>query len=74
MAVEGLASRDAKAKLVFAEGERSASEALADAAGRLDGTALQLRFMQALTSIQHNTDRNSTLFFPIPMHFGIMAK
>ena len=71
MAVEGIASREARAKYQFALGERDASEKLAEAADGMEGTALQLRFMQSLNLIQHNTDRSSTLFFPFPMQFGL---
>ncbi|KAI1296839.1 Band 7 protein [Halotydeus destructor] len=71
MAVEGVAARDARAMVIFAEGERMASFNLAKAGTQLTPTALQLRFMQSLNTIQHNTDRGSTLLFPIPMRLGI---
>lgn len=72
MAVEGLATQRAKAHQEYAKGELSASGDLAAAASVLSESpaAIQLRFMQTLNSIQHNTDNGSTLFFPFPMYMG----
>lgn len=73
MAAEGLATRESRANQCFANGEKMASGALTEAGKVLDANpiALQLRYMQAMNTIQHNTDQGSTLIFPFPMRFGI---
>lgn len=73
MATEGIACRDALAMSAFADGERDASVALMEAASLMDRTALQMRYMQVLNSIQTKTELGSTLFFPVPLDFGIWA-
>lgn len=67
MAAEAEASRDARAKVIAAEGELKASRALKDAADVIADSpaALQLRYLQTLTSIA--AEKNSTIVFPIPM-------
>uniref|UniRef100_UPI00358F4B56 stomatin-like n=1 Tax=Myxine glutinosa TaxID=7769 RepID=UPI00358F4B56 len=67
MAAEAEATREAKAKVIAAEGEVNASRALYEAASVL-GTApaaLQLRYLQTLSSIA--SEKNSTIIFPLPM-------
>jgi erythrocyte band 7 integral membrane protein len=67
MATEAEATREARAKVVAAEGEQKASIALKQAADVINQSpiALQLRYLQTLTSI--SAEKNSTIIFPIPM-------
>jgi erythrocyte band 7 integral membrane protein len=53
MATEAEASREARAKVIAAEGEQKASVALRDAANIINQSpvALQLRYLQTLTNI-----------------------
>jgi erythrocyte band 7 integral membrane protein len=69
MATEAEATREARAKVVAAEGEQKASVALKEAADIIvqSPAALQLRYLQTLTSIAG--EKNSTIIFPIPMEF-----
>lgn len=67
MAAQAEAERDRRAKVVHAEGEYQAAEKLAMAA-KVIGTqpaALQLRYLQAMTSIA--TERTNTIIFPLPI-------
>lgn len=67
MAAEAEASRDARAKVIAAEGEMKASRSLKDAADIMSESpsALQLRYLQTLTTI--SAEKNSTIIFPIPI-------
>ena len=67
MATEAEATREARAKVVAAEGEQKASIALKQAADVINQSpiALQLRYLQTLTSI--SAEKNSTIIFPIPI-------
>jgi len=67
MAAEAEATREAKAKVIAAEGELNASRALKEAADVISQSpaALQLRYLQTLTSI--STEQNSTILFPMPI-------
>ncbi len=67
MATEAEATRDARAKVISAEGEQKASIALKDAADVINQSpvALQLRYLQTLTTI--SAEKNSTIIFPIPI-------
>jgi len=67
MATEAEAAREARAKVIAAEGEQRASKALKEAAEVIEGTpsALQLRYLQTLNSIA--AEKNSTIVFPIPI-------
>ncbi|XP_072255546.1 stomatin-like [Pyxicephalus adspersus] len=69
MAAEAEAAREAKAKVVAAEGEMNASMALKEAAVIMSDSpaALQLRYLQTLSHIA--AERNSTIVFPIPIEF-----
>lgn len=69
MAAEAEATREAKAKVIAAEGEQRASKSLKEAADVISqsGTALQLRYLQTLNSIA--AERNSTIIFPLPIDF-----
>ncbi|PAV87365.1 hypothetical protein WR25_18269 isoform A [Diploscapter pachys] len=67
MAAEAEATREARAKVIAAEGEQLASRALREAATVISESpaALQLRYLQTLNSI--SAERNSTIVFPIPI-------
>ncbi len=69
MARQAEAEREKRAKIIHAEGEKSASVALAEAAKIIDQNAvtLQLRYLQTLTEVA--AEKNSTLVFPIPIDF-----
>ncbi|KAM7305365.1 stomatin [Ixodes scapularis] len=76
MAAEAEASREARAKVIAAEGEQRAARSLKDAADIISesGPALQLRYLQTLTSIA--AEKNSTIVFPLPMELfkGVLEK
>lgn len=61
------AERERRAKVIHAEGERQAAQALAEAAQVLSvqPAALQLRYLQTLTQVAG--DKTSTLVFPVPV-------
>jgi len=67
MAAEAEAAREARAKVVAAEGEFKAAKNLKEASDVLSESpaALQLRYLQTLTSIA--SEKNSTIVFPLPM-------
>jgi len=67
MAAQAEAERDRRAKVVHAEGEFQAASRLADAAKLMEGqpVALQLRYLQAMTSIA--TEKTNTILFPLPI-------
>jgi len=67
MAAEAEASREARAKVIAAEGEMNASRALKEASEIISESpaALQLRYLQTLQSIA--AEKNSTIIFPLPI-------
>ncbi|KAF5286582.1 hypothetical protein FQA39_LY16265 [Lamprigera yunnana] len=67
MATEAEAAREARAKVIAAEGEMKASRALKEAANIIseNPAALQLRYLQTLNTI--SAEKNSTIIFPIPI-------
>ena len=67
MAAEAESAREARAKVIAAEGEQKASRSLKEASDILSGSpaALQLRYLQTLTHI--SAEQNSTIIFPLPM-------
>ncbi|MCC7490646.1 MAG: slipin family protein [Gammaproteobacteria bacterium] len=67
IAAQAEAERARRAKVIHAEGEKQASEMLAQAAQMLGSQrqALQLRYLQTLTEIAK--DRTNTIVFPVPM-------
>ena len=67
MAAEAEAAREARAKVIAAEGEHKASRALKQAAEVIvdSPAALQLRYLQTLNSI--SAENNSTIVFPVPI-------
>ncbi|XP_059685046.1 stomatin [Gavia stellata] len=74
MAAEAEATREARAKVIAAEGEMNASRALKEASIVFTESpaALQLRYLQTLTTI---AAENSTIVFPLPINMlqGIMG-
>merc|ERR1740131_231408 len=67
MAAEAEAAREARAKVITAEGEQKASRALREASSTIteSSSALQLRYLQTLNSI--SAEKNSTIIFPLPI-------
>ncbi|XP_072400137.1 band 7 protein AGAP004871 isoform X4 [Diabrotica undecimpunctata] len=67
MAAEAEAAREARAKVIAAEGEQKASRALREASEVIGDSpaALQLRYLQTLNTI--STEKNSTIVFPLPI-------
>ncbi|XP_042564595.1 stomatin-like isoform X2 [Clupea harengus] len=67
MAAEAEATREARAKVIAAEGEMNASRALKEASLIIaeSPSALQLRYLQTLTTIA--AEKNSTIIFPLPI-------
>ncbi|XP_028411060.1 mechanosensory protein 2-like [Dendronephthya gigantea] len=67
MAAEAEAAREARAKVIAAEGEMNASRALKEAAEVIAESpqALQLRYLQTLSAI--SAEKNSTIIFPLPI-------
>merc|ERR1719285_150451 len=68
MAAEAEAAREARAKVIAAEGEQKASRALREAAEVIaeSPSALQLRYLQTLSTI--SAEHNSTIVFPMPIN------
>uniref|UniRef100_A0A663M7S1 Stomatin like 3 n=1 Tax=Athene cunicularia TaxID=194338 RepID=A0A663M7S1_ATHCN len=68
MAAEAEAAREAKAKVVAADGEMNASKALKRASMVLaeSPAGLQLRYLQTLTTLA--AENNSTIVFPLPIN------
>uniref|UniRef100_A0A673VDH9 NPHS2 stomatin family member, podocin n=1 Tax=Suricata suricatta TaxID=37032 RepID=A0A673VDH9_SURSU len=66
LAVEAEAQRQARARVIAAEGEKAASESLRTAAEILAGTpaAAQLRYLHTLQAL--STDKPSTVVLPLP--------
>ena len=67
MAAEAEADREARAKVKAAEGEQKAAFALKEASDIISESpsALQLRYLQTLTTI--SAEKNSTIVFPLPI-------
>ncbi|XP_035240266.1 stomatin-like isoform X2 [Anguilla rostrata] len=67
MAVEAEAMREARAKVIAAEGEMNASRALKEASVVIaeSPSALQLRYLQTLGTVA--AQNNSTIVFPLPI-------
>ena len=67
MAAEAEAAREARAKVIAAEGEQRAARGLRLAADQLADSpaAMQLRYLQTLCSIA--SDRTTTILFPLPI-------
>ena len=67
IAQQAEAERARRAKVIHAEGEQQAAEKLLEAARMLaqQPQAMQLRFLQTLSSIA--TDKSNTIVFPVPV-------
>jgi len=67
MAKQAEAAREARAKILHAEGEFDAAQKLVDAAALMatQPMTLQLRYLQTLTEI--GVEKNTTIVFPLPM-------
>ncbi|XP_037631573.1 stomatin (EPB72)-like 3a [Sebastes umbrosus] len=67
MAAEAEATREARAKIIAAEGEMNASRALKEASLIIaeSPSGLQLRYLQTLNTIA--AEKNSTIIFPLPI-------
>ncbi|XP_042270784.1 stomatin (EPB72)-like 3a isoform X3 [Thunnus maccoyii] len=67
MAAEAEATREARAKIIAAEGEMKASRALKEASLVISESpsGLQLRYLQTLNTIA--AEKNSTIVFPLPI-------
>ena len=67
MAKQAEAERERRAKVIHADGEFQASQRLSEAAAIIEEhpTALQLRYLQALTEVA--AENNSTTIFPVPV-------
>uniref|UniRef100_A0AC35TQW8 PHB domain-containing protein n=1 Tax=Rhabditophanes sp. KR3021 TaxID=114890 RepID=A0AC35TQW8_9BILA len=67
MAKEAESTRESRAKVIAAEGEKKASRALKEAAEVLSENpcSIQLRYLQTLNNIA--AEKNSTIVFPIPL-------
>ena len=69
MATEAEATREAKAKVIAADGEQRSALALREAGELLSKSpvSLHLRYLQTLTNIA--AEKNSTIIFPVPIEF-----
>jgi regulator of protease activity HflC (stomatin/prohibitin superfamily) len=67
MAKQAEAAREARAKIIHAEGEFDAAAKLVDAAALMatQPMTLQLRYLQTLTEI--GVEKNTTIVFPLPI-------
>jgi regulator of protease activity HflC (stomatin/prohibitin superfamily) len=67
MAKQAEAERERRSKVINADGEFQAAQALMEAATKIENhpVALQLRFLQTLSDIA--TEKNSTIVFPVPI-------
>lgn len=74
IAKQAEAERERRARVINAEGELQASEKLLQAAQVLATVpqAMQLRYLQTLTSI--STENSSTIVFPIPVEFASLLQ
>lgn len=67
MAAEAEAAREARAKVIAAEGEQKSARALKEASDIISESscALQLRYLQTLSAV--SAEKNSTIIFPVPI-------
>jgi regulator of protease activity HflC (stomatin/prohibitin superfamily) len=74
MARQAEAEREKRAKIIHAEGELQASEALVKAAGvfAAEPITITLRYLQTLTEIA--SEKNSTIIFPLPIELLNLLK
>ena len=69
MAKQAEAAREARSKIIHAEGEFNAAQKLVEAAHLLatEPLTMQLRYLQTLTEI--GVEKNTTVIFPVPIDF-----
>jgi len=69
MAAEAEAAREARAKVIAADGEQKSARSLKEAAQIISESpaAIQLRYLQTLNTI--SSEKNSTIIFPLPIDF-----
>jgi erythrocyte band 7 integral membrane protein len=76
MATEAEAFRESNAHFITAKSEKKTSEALLEAAKVIDSantsTAMQLRYLQTLSSL--SSERNTTILFPFPVDLMTLFK
>ena len=75
MARQAEAERNRRAKVINAEGEKQAAQALVEAAKALSqqSSSLQLRYLQTLADISH--DKSQLIIFPLPIDlFGPLTE
>ena len=74
MARQAEAEREKRAKIIHATGELQASRELAEAAAviAVEPVAITLRYLQTLTEIA--AEKNSTIFFPLPIELLDMMR
>ena len=67
MAKQAEAAREARSKIIHAEGEFNAAQKLVEAAHLLatEPLTMQLRYLQTLTEI--GVEKNTTIVFPLPL-------
>ena len=67
MARQAEAERGRRAKVIHAEGEKQAAQALVEAAQLLasEPASMQLRYLQTLADISN--EKSSTIVFPLPL-------
>jgi regulator of protease activity HflC (stomatin/prohibitin superfamily) len=67
MAQQAEAERARRAKVIHAEGEKQAAQALAEAAQLLSSqpASIQLRYLQTLADISN--EKSSLIVFPLPL-------
>ncbi|XP_078589236.1 band 7 protein AGAP004871-like [Branchiostoma floridae x Branchiostoma japonicum] len=72
MAAEAEAGREARAKVIIAEGEMRAAKALQQASEVISDSeqALQLRYLQTMHQV--SSEKNSTILFPLPIDMGLI--
>ena len=66
------AERNRRARIINADGEKQAAQAMLEAAQTLAGQpeAMQLRYLSTLYDI--GADKNSTIVFPMPVELGTL--
>lgn len=69
MAAEAEAAREARAKVIAADGEQKSARSLKETAQIISESpaAIQLRYLQTLNTI--SSEKNSTIIFPLPIDF-----
>jgi erythrocyte band 7 integral membrane protein len=74
MATEAEATREARAKVIAAEGEQRAAKAIKAASDIISASpcAIQLRYLQTLNNIA--SEKNSTIIFPVPIELFELFK